>query len=105
MCAQLDETGPSVMVTAQRLIAMSWKFRFGALRLIVRLIRTELGLGAAPARSGLVVERYFPTSAGRSPADRSLTTLGTSVLVRLGGRGSMVNMSPPSALCVITRDP
>jgi len=35
MCAQLDETGPSVMVTAQRLIAMSWKFRFGALRLIV----------------------------------------------------------------------
>src|SRR5262249_12535510 len=58
-----------------------------------------------PARSGLVVERYFPTSAGRSPADRSLTTLGTSVLVRLGGRGSMVNMSPPSALCVITRDP
>jgi hypothetical protein len=41
MCAQLDENGPNVMATAQRLIAISSKVRFDAHRLIVACSRED----------------------------------------------------------------
>jgi len=47
MCTQLDENGSSVMVTAQRLIAICRKVRFDAHCLIVRPItQAATGRGA-----------------------------------------------------------
>src|SRR5262245_41382082 len=48
MCAQLDEDGPSVMLAAHRLIAVSRKLQFDAHRLIVCLIRRGLGVWSRP---------------------------------------------------------
>jgi hypothetical protein len=77
MCAQLDENGSSVMVTAQRLIAVYWKVRFDAHCLIVRLIRRGLGLRQAPASAA------GARAAAGSEQDLLSAVIHTRTLIRL----------------------
>src|SRR5262245_6691189 len=67
MCAQLDDNGSSVMVTAQRLIATRRKVRFGAHCLIVHLSGERFGRADDATGTASVTNTQAPLRTRRVP--------------------------------------